>query len=478
MKDKPKIPLMKREDDKEFIQSLEAVDQYLNTRKNDKGDAFSEGEIEELKRFRKWVLEKLETLNYQIVWPNGTVKLTKVEIGDRFIEITPESEERIFGQYCHSPNKKYLVVIQDGVWTEKGARERYINGKVYLFKDKKECLWQRGFISPENAFVNDAGLVFIIDGLTTCVNENVNGDLFSQHRLVSRASLIDIKGRSKFNYIFKSNFDKVLFSSKRSELMCLTLGPDRSFYLFDLSTRKIIYKAKFQREFKNWFIKNINHPFEEDQLNIWREDLFEKIRRKILEEENLKDLPENKPLSFRDLKFVSDRFTEKYERSQFEAIYTKPEFEIFEEYTFLKSRAEGKEFRGTVSDFYFDYLNAMEVTEVKQLLNTDINTLTKRSEGKFFHHGPGKIYGINSVLLKKLGRELKGIEDYIPVSIKVRDRLAKIGIKKLGDCLNRSAGEILEVKGIGKGTLAEVNSTLQKYHHRTVEGGGRVSRKV
>jgi len=150
-------------------------------------------------------------------------------------------------------------------------------------------------------------------------------------------------------------------------------------------------------------------------------------------------------------------------------VFLKPEFSIFEEYKWLKSKKEGKEFEGTVSDYYFDYIEAMGVTKLNQLLNTDINELVKKSEGAFFQPGYGKIYGINDLLLAKLGRGLKGIEDYIPVSSKVRKELENIGIYKLVECFNYSADELLKVKGIGLKVLDNIKYALKTYHNRELE---------
>lgn len=200
--------------------------------------------------------------------------------------------------------------------------------------------------------------------------------------------------------------------------------------------------------------------------NLIEDDLVEAL--------GIKDKIKNKTriqekLTVLDSKFKPDDLSEEEERKKFLTIFTKPEFNIFEEYESLKCEAEKKEFKGTVSNFYFDYLQAMGIRTLNQLLNTDISILTKRAENTFFHPGPGKIYGINDVIVNKLGRELKGIGDYIPVSEKVKNELAKIGIHELGDCLNQSAKELLKVKGLGKKILVNINSALRKYHRRTLK---------
>ena len=455
---------MENQDDIKNNQALKAINDYLKANKNDKGDTFSKDEIELLRYSKKLIVKKLEIPTYLIEWPDGSKKPTKISVNDGFAEIIPESEDKIiYGQCQYSPDKRYLVVFEDGFWTEHGKNEKYTNGRVYLFEEKKKCLWQKEFISPTKTYVSNHGHVFVIDSFNTNIDKGYVSGLF----------MIDTDGTGKFTYMFKSRLDKVLYSQKRNELICLTYNPERSFYLFDLSSNKVIHKAKLQRVFKKWFFENANYPFQDDHINIWREDLFKKIRERILEEENIKAPSDNQVLSLEDLKFESERTTEEYERKKYIAIFTKPEFKIFEEYECLKCEAEGKEFKGKISNFYFDYLQAMGIKTLDKLLNTNISILTKKAENTFFHPGPGKIYGINDVIANKFGRELKGIGDYIPVSERVKNELAKIGIHKLGDCLNHPAKKLLKVKGLGGKILANINSALRKYHRRTLKNSER-----
>lgn len=150
-------------------------------------------------------------------------------------------------------------------------------------------------------------------------------------------------------------------------------------------------------------------------------------------------------------------------------VYLKPEFSVFEEHSWLKCKKEGKKFTGIVSDYYFTYLAAMEITSMNQLLNTDINLLLKRSVGKFFHPGPNKIYGINNVIHKNLGRNLLGIEDYIPVPDKTLKELEKHNIYKLSDCLNLDADLLLKVNGIGYKTIESIEWALETFHGKALD---------
>lgn len=150
-------------------------------------------------------------------------------------------------------------------------------------------------------------------------------------------------------------------------------------------------------------------------------------------------------------------------------VYLKPEFNIFEEHYWLKCRKEGKKFTGTVSDYYFTYLAAMEVTSMEQLLNTDINLLLKKSIRKYFHPGPSKIYGINNVIHTNLGRNLLGIENYIPVPDKTLKELEKNNISKLSDCLNINADSLLKVKGIGYKTIEGIEWALKTFHNKALD---------
>lgn len=150
-------------------------------------------------------------------------------------------------------------------------------------------------------------------------------------------------------------------------------------------------------------------------------------------------------------------------------VYLKPEFNIFEEHGWLKCKKEGKEFTGNVSDYYFTYLAAMEITSMNQLLNTDINLLVKKSTGKFYHPGPSKVYGINNVIHKNLGRNLLGIEDYIPVPVKTLKELEKHNIYKLSDCLNLDADLLLKVNGIGYKTIESIEWALKTFHGKALD---------
>jgi len=437
--------MIKNKDDEELRQKIKDVDKQLkrNETKEEKDTV--------LDRYKQKLIEELQTPNTLLMGLDGNTRPAKIKWEDWNVEIKQEGEEEIRGEYIYSPNQKYMAVIVGDYYLvmPDGIHEKFIKGKVYLLEGQRKLCWCQEFYSPEKVFVNNSGRALIEDSLCTCTTNK---------GCVSSISLINIEGRKEFNYIFRSNLAKVLFSSKRNELICLTLAPDSSFYFFKVPSQKLIHKAKLQRKFKSWFLSNVDYSFKEEHIKVWEEGLFERIREKILEEKDSKGLPENKRLLFEDLKFRPDSFTEEHEHEQFRAIYSKPEFKGFE--------------------YYIDYFSAMGVTELKQLLSTDISGLIKQADNKFFRPGPCKIYKLNDTIFKKFGQELKGIEEYIPVSRKARTVLAKIGIRKLSDCSNCPADKLLSVRGVGNKTLVRINSVLQKYHHRTIGGSAEISEKV
>lgn len=402
--------------------------------------------------------------SYSMIWFDKSIRTTKIDYDDNsfypIVTVYQDSEMKIIGHGSYSPNQKFISVLCEGNFSLESNPRKYTNGTVYLFEDKKRAIWQKDFISPSNVFVNDFGQVLVLDTLITCNDRGAIG----------RLSLINEDSKENFNYIFRSNVNKVFFSSKRNELICTTHLPDYSIYLFKVSTQTLIHKSKLQGKFKSWFFNNIDLNSLENPLCIWKEDIFETLREKILVEKDIKDLPENRLLTMKDLKFnkylpddidLYDEFDGEYER--FKAIYLKPEFKIFDDYRYLE---KGE----WLNLHYFSYFYKMGVTELNQLISTDINELNEPPlENECCYLGPNKIYNLNDILLKKIGKELKGIKDYIPVSRTVRKKLAQIGINKLRDCLNFSADDLLKINGLGEITLTQINSVLQKYHYQQIE---------
>ncbi len=449
---------MQNRDDIKNQQTLSRIDDYLKSNKNDKGQTLSKDEIEALRFGRRLIAEQLEIPSYEVHWSDGTTKSTKISFKDQMVRIIPESEDEIYGQYYHSPDKKYFVVTKGSFWTDYGKTEKFTKGWVFLFEGNTKCLWKKEFIAPDKAYVNNNGNVVVIDSLNTDYGKKYTSGLF----------IVDKTNKDIFTRLFTSILDKVLYSQKRNELLCLTNNPERAFFLVDLATQKVIYKAKLKRAFEKWYLENANYSFKDDHINIWNEDLFEHIRTRLQEEEDIKTPSDDQAEHLEHIQVETERTTEEYEREQFLEIYTKPEFSIFEEYEILKCEKEGKEFEGLVSEYYFDYLHSMGISTMDDLLNTDITVLINRT-GDGLRPGPGRIYGINNRVSSELGRQLKGIEDYIPVSPRIRTELEKIGVNKLGDCANFSRSELLKIKGIGVKVLEYISSALQEFHQNEIK---------
>ena len=144
-----------------------------------------------------------------------------------------DEKGHFFGSYYQSKNKRYIVAYADAhVERDKKGKEKVISGQIYLIKDGKRILWKKEINRPNSAFVNDVGMVVIIDWIS------------SGGELAGKVHFFDEKGKKLSEHKFDYNIGGQAISETGKEIIVTTCFPDNSIYLFDVLSQKLIKKAK------------------------------------------------------------------------------------------------------------------------------------------------------------------------------------------------------------------------------------------
>jgi len=174
----------------------------------------------EITNFNKFDLELENNFEEDI---NTTFK--NIRLGDE--------KGHFFGSYYPSKNKRYIVAYADAhVERDKKGKEKVISGQIYLIKDGKRILWKKEINRPNSAFVNDVGMVVIIDWIS------FGGES------AGKVHFFNEKGKKLSEHKFDYNIGGQAISETGKEIIVTTCFPDNSIYLFDVLSQKLIKKAK------------------------------------------------------------------------------------------------------------------------------------------------------------------------------------------------------------------------------------------
>jgi len=192
---------------------------------------------------------------------NFSIDLESYAGNDKWINLEDEKGGYFHGQYYQSKNKKYLVAYVDSYGkVDKNGKETNISGQVLLIKDKKKILWRKDIERPNGAFVNNDGIVVVMDWIS------YSGELAGLMHIFNE------KGKKLLRYKFSdSNIGGQEMSEDGKEIIVTTCNPEDAIYLFDLIKQKLV--------------KKVNNPSKWHPLTEFK---FTEAKKMVLDEESYK----------------------------------------------------------------------------------------------------------------------------------------------------------------------------------------------
>lgn len=155
-----------------------------------------------------------------------------LEMDGEWLTIEDEQGGHFYGQYHISKNGRYIVGFCDGYEDASKGKSKWVAGQVYLIENKKKILWRKEIARPEHAFVNNSGVVFVIDWVST------SGEL------TGKVYLFNDKGKRVFELKFDSNIGGQGISDDGEEGIITTCFPENAIYLFNLEKNKLVKKVE------------------------------------------------------------------------------------------------------------------------------------------------------------------------------------------------------------------------------------------
>jgi hypothetical protein len=142
--------------------------------------------------------------------------------------------------YNLSPNKKYTVACCDG----HHVKNKWKNGIIALIVDMKKVFWKKEIERPNEIFVNNNGIVAVIDWTyKKGVFEDKRLSFEKETKLLgSKLWFFDKNGKKVGEFVFDSNTCGSDISNDAKELIITTAFPENAIYLFDTKNKKLIKK--------------------------------------------------------------------------------------------------------------------------------------------------------------------------------------------------------------------------------------------
>jgi len=301
-----------------------------------------------------------------------------LEMDEEWLTLEDKQGGHFYGQYHISKNKKYIVGFCDGYEDASKGKSKWVAGQVYLIENKNKILWKKEIARPEHAFVNNKGVVFVVDWVST------SGEL------TGKIYLFDDKGKKLFEHKFDSNIGGQEISDDGEEVIITTCFPENAIYLFNLTKKELT--------------KKINNTTKQRPLINFK---FKEIKELVLNEEPYSKPKESKrkeELSpFEELmdKGYECRNSGKFKKG---IDYFKEAMKIKTTGSLLKGIAYCYQGLGDFKEAIKFFEKAMEISPYQRKMLPKYIELCKRKKKSFDECSQDEI---ESIYLKAEGRDLK-----------------------------------------------------------------------